>query len=163
MTRTRRTIAAVIGGLALIVAGAFVATSLSYIHPESPDNPVAVRGCVIRFDELSATGKSVVPRIHANESHYCVGVTSVSADWSDDWTKGDLRIYNDGSADPIVSLVIDEDESFSQRGITCGGSGGGSLTRIRCYDRDGVKVPAYSLDLYGANMNLWVTWIMWDE
>ena len=132
----------------------------AYSSPAHPDNPTAMRGCVIRFDTLSDTGNSVIPRIHANESHQCVGVSSIYADWSDTSTRGDLVIKGTDT-NRVVSIMVSPDETMVQRGISCGASGGGTTTRVRCYDRDGVKVPSYSLELYGPNTNLWMSWTVW--
>lgn len=131
----------------------------AYSSPAHPDNPTAMRGCVIRFDTLSETGNSQIPRIHANESHQCVGVSSVYADWSDAY-RGDL-VLKGIDTNRVVSISVTPDETMVALGIDCGPSGGGTTTRIRCYDRDGTKVPAYSLDLYGPTTNLWITWVMW--
>lgn len=144
--------------LTVTVAGTAAARITDYLFDESTSNPTAVRGCVIRFDTLSASGASVAPRIHANESHTCVGVSSISLDW----TSGDLIINNTGGSNNVVSVFAEEDETMAQRDIQCGPSGGGTQTRIRCY-RDGVKIPAYSLDMYGPNVNLWVGWVMWMD
>lgn len=132
----------------------------AYSSPAHPDNPTAMRGCVIRFDTLSESGNSQIPRIHANESHQCVGVSSVYADWSDTSTRGDL-VLKGIDTNRVVSISVTPDETMVALGIDCGPSGGGYTTRIRCYDRNGVKVPAYSLELYGPNTNLWITWVMW--
>jgi len=130
-----------------------------YTSPAGVGNPIALGGCVVRFDTLSTSGKSVVPRIHANAAHQCVGITSVAADWSDTWTRGDLIVTADGGND-VVTFLVGSDTDFAQRGIMCGPSGGGTITRIRCY-RGGVKVPASSLDLYGPGMNLWLVALWW--
>jgi len=130
-----------------------------YTSPASVGNPIALGGCVVRFDTLSPSGKSVVPRIHANSAHQCVGITSVAADWSDGWSRGDLIVTADGGND-VVTFLVGSDESFARRGIMCGPSGGGAVTHISCY-RGGVKVPAYSLQLYGPGMNLWLIALWW--
>lgn len=159
----KKWITAALALFVIIAAGGTAAARLSdYLFPASVDNPIADRGCVIRFDTLSESGKSVVPRIHANETHSCVGVTSVSVDWSDSSTFGDMMLNNTGGPGIVVSVYAEEDESLVQRDIQCGPSGGGQQTRIRCY-RDGVKVPVQSLDMYGPNVNLWVGWTMWME
>ncbi|TDE02814.1 hypothetical protein [Jiangella asiatica] len=145
---------AFVGGVATATAGG------GYLREADVDNPIASRGCVIRFDTLSRSGASVVPRIHANETHACVGVTSLSVDWSSGSSRGDLILNNTGGPGAVVSVTVEEDESLAARDIQCGPSGGGTTTRIRCY-RDGVKIPAYSLEMYGKNVNLWVGWDMW--
>lgn len=155
----------VTAGLALLVvvtAGGTAAARLTdYMSPADPGNPTALRGCVIRFDTLSPSGGTVVPRIHANESHACVGVTSLAVDWSPA-SYGDLIIHNTAGPNMVVSVFAEEDETLAQRDIQCGPSGGGTTTRIRCY-RDGVKVPAQSLEMYGPNVNLWLGWVAWME
>lgn len=143
------------------LAAAATAAGRSFVFPADPANPVEVRGCVIRFDTLSPSGNSVMPRIHANASHYCVGVTSVKADWSSGSGRGNLVIQH-GESPPIVGLSVSGDEWFAEQGIVCGASGGAGVTRIACYDRDGTYVPAFSKRLYDPYANLWISWFMWD-
>jgi len=149
----------------LLLAVAFLAGGMlgplavqAVTAPENVNNPIAMRGCVIRFDTLSPTGKSVVPRIYENTAHACVGVTSVSVDWSN----GDLVVRGNGS-NTVVSVVVSPDETLTAKGISAGASGGGNCTRVRFYDRDGHRVPAYSLDLYSPAANLWMMWAMWEQ
>ncbi|MGH3647618.1 MAG: hypothetical protein ACRDTM_10660 [Micromonosporaceae bacterium] len=139
--------------------GGGVAFADNYMRPADPDNPIAVRGCVIRFDTLSDSGASVVPRIHANSAHMCVGVTSVRADWND----GALVLNDSNSKGSIVSMSVSPDETLTRKGIRCGGSGGGKVSRVYCYDQSGNFVPAHSKKLYGSLSNLWVTWHMWHH
>lgn len=152
----------------LVIVGALVGATTAaagisgYLHKADPDNPTAIRGCVIRFDQLSDSRKSVVPRIHANDSHACVGVTSVAVDWSAGSSYGDLVINNSGGSNNVITTFAEEDETLAKMDIQCGPSGGGTTTRIRCY-RDGVKIPAQSLAMYGPNVNLWVGWTMWMD
>jgi hypothetical protein len=156
---TTRVAALGLAALIVIAGGGTAAARLTdYMFDEDTSNPTAARGCVVRFDTLTPSGASVAPRIHANESHTCVGVSSVSLDWSN----GDLIINNTGGSNNVVSVFAEEDETLAQRDIQCGPSGGGTTTRIRCY-RDGVKIPAYSLEMYGPNVNLWVGWTMWMD
>lgn len=133
-----------------------------YMHKAKPDNPMSIRGCVVRFDTLSKTGRTVVPRIHIGANHYCVGVTSVYADWSQGYNRGSLVVKNTNGAQGFVTLVVDEDETLTKKGINCGGSGGGVTTVIRCYDRNGKFVPAWSKQLHGAGSNLWLMWVTWE-
>lgn len=145
------------GAIAIALLAMFTGTAAAagYLYAASADNPIAFRGCVVRFDKLSSSGKSVVPHIHANEGHYCVGFTRVEVDWE----SGNLVMI--GSAGPVVVAFADEDETFSRRGIMCGPSGGLSRTDISCY-RDGRKIPAYSTQLYGRFANLWIGAANWD-
>jgi hypothetical protein len=144
-----------LGLTAGLASPALAQTSNDYISPAEPaSGHLVLGGCVIRFDTLSATGKSVVPRIHANDTHHCVGITSARADWS----TGDL-IINSGDT-VVVTTIVGIDESFAHRDIICGPSGGGLTTRIQCYRR-GVKIPAYSRTLYGPTMNLWLIYAWW--
>lgn len=162
MTRTRLLLAAVLT-VATVLGVVALAIGQSFMFPTDQANPTAMRGCVIRFDTLSATGNSVVPRIHDNASHYCVGVASVKADWSSGSGAGNLVITHTESL-PVVSIAISPDETLTERGISCGASGGLGETRIACYDRAGAYVPAHSkAKLYGPYANLWITWTMWDE
>lgn len=147
--------------LVLLAAGALAAESISYRRAATTETEAGIihRGCVIRFDTLSASGNSVVPRIHANSTHTCIGVTSVRADWTTH--PGDLVLENAGGPTNVVAVHVTSDETLTERGITCGPSGGGQTTRLRCYDREGTFVPAYSLELYGPTTNLWVSWTMY--
>lgn len=155
MPRTiRRLIIVVAAVFALITAGAVGAAAQSFFRDAHWKNKVAIRGCVVRFDERDADGKTV-PRIHANEAHYCVGVTHLAIE------EGDLVAYSNTEG-PIVSLAVSPDESLAKLGITCGGSGGGHRTAIRCYDREGVKIDADSPQMYGTYNNLWLTWFTWQ-
>lgn len=128
-----------------------------YLRPADVDNPILLRGCVIRFDELSSTGKSVRPRILANSSHICVGITSVTVDWD----RGDLVLADSRTNKPVVVAFAEEDETLSAKDIQCGPSGGTTNTRISCY-REGKRVPVYSLQMYHRYANLWVGIQNWD-
>lgn len=141
--------------LAGVVVG--VAVAQTYMSPASVDNPIAIRGCVIRFATKNSRGQTV-PTIHANSSHHCVGIPTVSVDPNN----GDIVLgqYAGGSK-VIVTQSVSADETLTARGIACGGSGT-SIVRIRCYDRSGTKLPGTSSKLYGTYANLWVTVIMWD-
>lgn len=143
--------------VALVLAGAVGAAAESYLRPAKWDNKIAIRGCVIRFDQKTPEGFTQ-PRIHANSAHICVGVTKVYADRAN----GDL-VVEDNTPGPIVSLAVSPDESLAAKGISCGGSGGTSVTRIRCYGRDGHRVSAHSSEIYGPYNNLWLTWFTWQD
>ncbi|MFW6599350.1 hypothetical protein ACQBAU_12040 [Propionibacteriaceae bacterium Y2011] len=155
-TVVRRIVIGLVAAFALVGAGAVGATAEDYLRDANHNDKVAIRGCVIRFDERNAAGETV-PRIHANSAHYCVGVTGVEVE--DD---GDLLIRSN-TPGPIMSLSVSPDESLARLGYTCGASGGLSTTIIRCYDRDGVKIAADSPRMYGAYNNLWLTWFTWQD
>lgn len=121
----------------------------------TPSAQITIRGCVIRFDRRTASG-ATEPRIHANETHRCVGVTRVDADRN----TGELVIKSD-IHEPIITISVSPDETLVQRGISCGASGGLGVTRISCYDRDGKQVAADSRAIYGPSANLWVGWTSW--
>ena len=162
MTRTaKRTLGALALASAFFIGSAVSASPESYYRPATPGTTAQLihKGCIIRFDEKSATGKSVVPRLHANATHMNVGCTGVRADWSSA-TNGDLVVTNDG-AGTIVDVQVPEDETLTRLGISCGPSGGGNTTRIRCYDRACAFVPAQSLRLYHPYANLWVHRTSW--
>lgn len=129
-----------------------------YLRPAQLGNPIVLRGCVIRFDQLSSTGKSVRPRILANSSHICVGVTSIRVDWDHG---GDLILENADTDEPVIVAFAEEDETLVSRDISCGPSGGHQSTRIACY-RDGTHIPAHSLQMYHRYANLWVGIQNWD-
>ncbi len=141
---------------ALTVGGVTGAAANNYLRDAHHYNKIAIRGCVIRFDERDPEGVTV-PRIHANESHYCVGVTSLAVNP----VNGDLEVRSN-TPGPIVSLSVSPDESLTKLGISCGGSGGGGITRIRCYDREGDPVRADSKEIYGQYNNLWLSWFTWQ-
>lgn len=148
-------------GIALLIGmtlgGAAVAVADNYLRDADHKNKIAIRGCVIRFDERDEAGLTV-PRIHANPSHYCVGVTSLAVNPDN----GDLEVRSNTKG-PIVSLAVSPDETLAARGISCGGSGGGGITRIRCFDRDGNRLRADGEELYGTYSNLWLTWFTWQD
>lgn len=131
--------------------------------PAHEDNPIAQRGCVIRFSELSDTGNSVIPTIHANSTHRCVGVETVRADWSTDPDRGKLILTHGDGLSEVVSMTVDEDETLTSKGIRCGGSGGGNVTKIECYNADGDFVPAWSLEMYSPWANIWFSADMWAD
>ncbi|MFX4272048.1 hypothetical protein ACQBAR_15540 [Propionibacteriaceae bacterium Y1685] len=151
----RRGVIVFISALALLASGMIGAAAENYMRDANSDNKVAIRGCVVRFDERDAAGKTV-PRIYANNAHYCVGVTSVSV------VDGDLQVLSNNH-EPVMSLVVSSDETLTRYGISCGASGGLASTVIRCYDRTGAKVNADSPRMYGAGSNLWLTWFSWQD
>lgn len=167
MSLLRRFAAAVFGG----VVGAALATGVSatagddaYYRKPSIDNPMQLAGCVIRFDQLSPSGRSVVPRTHANVSHYNVGCPNVRVDDSDDGTGkvGDLIIYQSGT-NRVVTAGVFVDETLAARDIYCGISGGGTSSRIRCF-QDGKFVPVTDkAAFYSKTANLWLLWVRWEE
>jgi hypothetical protein len=137
------------------VAGAGVTGYMTGSEPISGNT--AIGGCVIRFDTLSSSGKSVIPHIYTNAAHHCVGITSVHADWAN----GDLVVASDQSV--VSTILVGADESFAKKGLFVGPSGGGATTRIRIYDVTHHKIPAYSLKLYGPGMNLWIIAVWWTS
>ena len=144
-------------GAALTLGGAVGAAAENFRRDASHDNKIAIRGCAIRFDERDAH-KKTVPRIHANQAHYCVGVSSVSADAK----TGELVVRSETEG-PIVSLAVSPDETLTERGISCGASGGGHVTRVRCFDRDGTRLRADGPELFGKYSNLWLNWTTWQD
>lgn len=158
MRRPVRWAAMALAAVGVFVAGGAVgAAADNYLRDASYKNKIAVRGCVVRFDERDPGGVTQ-PRIHANPSHYCVGVTGVAVNPDN----GDLEVRSN-TRGPIVSLSVSPDETLAARGISCGGSGGGGITRIRCFDRDGAKVRADGPEIYGTYSNLWLTWFTWQD
>lgn len=138
---------------AVLLAGTGAAAG--YLYPASTDNPLVTRGCVIRFDQKSSSGRTV-PRIHANSSHYCIGVQRVYAEYP----SGDLIIVGENLG-PIVSINITVDETLTAKGIRCGPSGGQPIVRVQCYNGNGTKVKAYGASIYGTYSNLWYSDISW--
>jgi hypothetical protein len=156
----RKTLGALALAAAFVIAFASPALAQTPSDYMSPGEPVSdnmtLGGCVVRFDTLSSTGRSVVPRIHANSAHHCVGVESVRVDWSN----GDLIVDYTNNGTAVITTLIGSDESFTARDIFCGASGGLALERISCY-RQGAKIPAWSKALYGPAMNLWLISVWW--
>jgi len=152
----RKILSALVLAFTLGIGGVAAASINSYMTGSEPiSGNTAIGGCVIRFDTLSTSGKSVIPRIHANSSHHCIGITSVRADWAN----GDLVVTSDQSV--VSTILVGNDESFAERALFVGPSGGGATTRIRIYDVNHHKIPAYSLKLYGPGMNLWIIAVWW--
>lgn len=145
--------------LAAIVAVALTAgtaTADSYLSPaEQATDNIALGGCVIRFDTLNNAGTGVVPRIHANAAHRCVGVTGVHVN-----TAGSLVVDFDAGADAVVSMMVAPDETFARWGIVCGPSVGAGAESVACY-RNGSRVRADSLRLYSHTANLWLLMTWW--
>lgn len=142
------------------IAGAVTASRLMpALTPESTTNPIALKGCVIRFDTLNAGGTAVVPRIYEDSFHHCVGVTAVSLE-----ANGDLRISNTGGVNEIVTVWAVPDESLAADSLTCGVSGGGTVNIVRCYKPNGVRINFGSIaDVYGAGNNIWYGGMVWDD
>lgn len=126
-------------------------------EPPPTQGATTMRGCVIRFDRVDRAGRTA-PRKHENGSHRCVGVNRVYADHE----SGDLVITGPAGG-AIVFISISPDETMTEKGISCGASGGIGVTHVRCYDRSGVQVPADSDQLFDPTANLWVGWMMWAE
>lgn len=132
-----------------------LATAAGYMHAPSVDNPEVNRYCVIRFDKR-VNGKTV-PRLHANSAHYCTGVKSVRVE-----ADGDLFISMD-SVGPIGTVQVTEDETFTEKGISCGPSQGEPTVTIRCFSRAGNKVSADGPTIHHPLANLWVFTVSWDR
>lgn len=149
--------------IALIAAAAIAgATALEVaarpaLTPANPANPTAIRGCVIRFDTLNPTGTLVVPRIYEDTYHVCVGVTAVSVE-----TNGDLRLTNTGGSATVVTVWAVPDETMAADSLTCGVSGGGTVSVVRCYRSNGVRIRFDSIDdVYGPGSNIWFGGVVW--
>jgi hypothetical protein len=150
-----RTLITVFGIVLLTLIGATAATGSAYVQTVSADNPIVDRGCVIRFDRT--LNGYTAPRIHANSTHTCVGIKRVYAEKP----SGDLVIEGE-SAGAIVTINVTMDETFAQRDIQCGPSGGIPVVRVRCY-KDGVKVKAYSRAIRHPYANLWFGTRSWTQ
>lgn len=117
---------------------------------------VQLRGCVIRFDRKDRMGRTLA-RKHVNRAHACLGVRSVRIDYR----TGEL-VLTGSRGGAIVFISVSPDETLTAKGISCGPSGGLAVTRLRCFDRQGRKVPAYSPRLYSPRANLWIGWLTWQ-
>lgn len=121
-------------------------------------NNIQIGGCVVRFDTKTPSGTYVAPRIHANDSHMCVGVKRVFIDWNEDQPR--WLHFECESPDKIIAMQILPDETLTAMGVTCGPSGGGDFTKVPIY-KDGVQIPANSLQLLNPYANLWCAWAWW--
>ncbi|MGD7788540.1 hypothetical protein ACQCX2_09475 [Propionibacteriaceae bacterium Y1700] len=140
----------------LVGLGSLVgAAAADYFRQASSDNPVAIRGCSVAFDQRS--GRVAAPRLVADEQHYCVGTTSVSVD-----AEGDL-ILRAPSLGPIISLDVTVDETLARKGIACGASGGLGVTEVRCYDRENNHLRTDAPEVFNRHNTLWITWFTWQE
>lgn len=146
------TVGSIVGATALDVAADYVNT-----QPASTSNPIVDRGCVIRFDTLNGQGTAVVPRIYEDNYHVCVGVTLVSLE-----ANGDLRIENTGGPSKVVSVWAVPDETLAATFRSCGVSGGGTVSIVRCYLATGIRVNFGSIaHVYGAGSNIWFSATNW--
>ena len=147
---------AVATAVAVACTAAGTAAGGSYLSPaEQATDNIALGGCVIRFDTLNAARTRVVPRIHANAVHRCVGVAGVHVN-----TAGSLVVDFDAAADAVVSMMVGPDETFARWGIMCGPSVAAGSESVACY-RDGARVRADSLKLYSHTSNLWLIMTWW--
>lgn len=150
----RRLALATAAAVALTAAG--TAAADTYLSPaEQATDNIVLGGCVIRFDTLNSSGTRVVPRIHANAVHRCVGVTGVRVN-----TAGSLVVNFDAAAEAVVSMMVGPDETFARWGIMCGPSVAPGHELVACY-RDGARVRADSLKLYSHTANLWLIMTWW--
>lgn len=156
MRLTLRAVSCVIAliGVSMLLGATLLGTARGDLKPPS-STEVSHSGCVIRFDQRTEDGLTA-PRIYHNSVHYCLGVESVRADYP----SGDL-VIEQSSSGPIISVMVSPDETLAKRGISCGASGGVSVTVVRCYNRLGVKVDAYGPEIYGQYSNLWIAWSKW--
>lgn len=166
MSTFKKRCAGVALAAALVGAGTtYAATAASYEHAPSTANPMQLAGCVVRFDTLSDTGATVVPRVHQNSAHINVGCPQIQVDWSDDGVGkvGDLIVKVPGGESNVVTMLVDEDETLSGRQIQCGMSGGGTETRVRCF-KNGQFIPIYAKNhFYSSTSNLWLFWVRWEN
>jgi hypothetical protein len=153
----KRLAVAVLVAVAAVFATTYVVGALNRTSvPASVGNPIVERGCVVRYDTLDGAGARVVPRIHEDASHICVGVTAVALE-----ANGDLRIENAGGPWKIVTVWVVLDESLAAQGLTCGVSGGGTVSIVRCYNPAGVRIRHDSLTMYGPGNNIWFGALNW--
>lgn len=109
-------------------------------------------GCVVRFD-------SAAPRIHANGSHRCIGVSSVGLSSS-----GDLVVRNSAEQrGAVVNAEADPDETLTSRGLITGVSASPSLMVVRIYDtrlrrRLNLRRSEDYARVAGSTANLWLSW-----
>lgn len=160
----RRIAALLLASLGFVAGVTAVASGQQYQYPVSATNPTAVGGCVIRFDQLSDTGNTVVPYALENAGHINVGCPEVRVDWSNDGVGriGDLIVEQPGPGN-VISMVCSPDETLAEKRITCGNSGGGGITRVRFFDSAGNFIPASDkAKLYDSLANAWLMWVRWD-
>lgn len=130
-------------------------TSPYYRTPSVWNNLLIGGGCV-RFDELSSTGASVVPRLHMNSAHTNVGILDVYIDWSE---SGYKKLHFDTApGGTIVTMSCWPDETLTEMGITVGASGGTPHTALKVF-KNGKQIHASSPTLYDPYANLWCFWV----
>jgi hypothetical protein len=130
--------AAMVVGVSASAHSAIVVTSAS----DGQDRMIR-RGGVIRV------GSSVY--LHTNSTHASVGLTRTQI------VNGCyLRVFFDtATGEKILSIVVEEDETLSRKGIQAGASGGSGYANIYLYRADGTPVCANNKTL-GLGANLWI-------
>src|SRR5690606_18363236 len=94
------------------------------------------------------------PRILDDDKHQCTGATAVSVN-----DAGELVVKTTATG-TIISSVVDEDETLSQRGIIAGASVAVGTTRVSFYStHDGAPISADDPQLRGPNANSWLPWV----
>jgi len=142
----------------LIGAAVAVAVALpgaNYVFGPASASETLVSGCVLRFDTPDGS-----PRIHANYSHHCTGVSDVFIN-----KNGDLEVTQTMAArNAVIFAFAQADETLVARDIQVGASGGINRTVYRFYDgKLGRKLNLRSASdrkrIQGNSSNLWVGWV----
>lgn len=109
-------------------------------------------GCVIRFD-------SETPRVHANSSHRCIGVSSVRLS-----STGDLQVVSSTEQrGAVVNAQADPDETLATRGLITGVSATPSVMTVSIFDsrlrrRLDLRQPQDYARVVGSTANMWLSW-----
>lgn len=145
------------GLFSVLLAAGLTATAASFVTPaRGLGDGTWLVGGVIRMERPGE------PYIHANTGHRAAGLTSVEVDPG----TGTLvirypTVAPNGARLAIVSMSIDEDESFTAAGVTAGGSGGNGRTSLY-FHIEGVpgRVRADDPRISRPGRNLWVTFVL---
>lgn len=122
-----------------------------YTNEEVTTTELMIGGGVIRLDPVEGV------YLHTNETHHSVGIESARID-----ENGDLEIRR-FSGGAVVSLSVTPDETLTRLGITLGVSGGGIVSKIHVYNRNGERLNLRQSSDYKqvahAYSNIWALYI----
>lgn len=113
-------------GLFGLGTAVYANTSYQFTNEQVPTTDIKISGGVIRIDPVQGV------YLHTNSSHHSVGIKSVGINPDNGYLF--IERYN---GDAIVSVVATPDETLSAKGITFGPSGGGKITYLKLYNRNG--------------------------
>lgn len=122
-----------------------------YTNEEVRTCDLMIGGGVIRLDPTQGV------YLHTNNTHHSVGIESTRIDEGGDL---EIRRFSGGA---VVSLSVTPDETLTRLGITLGVSGGGIVSKIHFYNRQGQRLNLNNNDHYkqvaAATSNIWALYI----